>query len=114
MKRVKLPGGGSMPPPTFKNFITELASTALVCLGVLDSPITKTKIQDLERAKHLIDLLAMLEQKTKGNLEVLEADYLEAVLEDLREKYSHLAGETSNPADSDEPDEPDEPDIFGR
>lgn len=114
MKRVKLPGGGSMPPPTFKNLITELASTALVCLGVLDSPITKTKVRDLERAKHLIDLLAMLEQKTKGNLEMLEADYLEAVLEDLREKYSNVAGPAAAEDDADEPDEPDEPDTFGR
>lgn len=93
--RVRLPGGGSVPPPTFKNFVTELASTALVCLGVLDSPITKKKTLDLERAEHLVGLLAMLQAKTRGNLEPMEADYLDAVVDDLRAKL-----ELARPAES--------------
>lgn len=114
--RVKLPGGGSMPPPTFRNLITELASTALVCLGVLQSPISKQKIRDPERARHLIDMLAMLQRKTLGNLEPPESEYLEAVLEDLRAKYELLTGEAPTSAagssDPNESDEPDEPDLF--
>jgi Domain of unknown function (DUF1844) len=89
--RVKLPGGGEMPPPTFRNLITELASTALVCLGVLDSPISKSKVRDLERAEHVIELLAMLQRKTLGNLDEGEAEYLEVVIEDLREKHAALS-----------------------
>lgn len=119
--RVKLPGGGSMPPPTFRNLVTELASTALVCLGVLQSPITKQRMRDPERARHLIEMLAMLQRKTLGNLEPSESEYLDAVVEDLRAKYEGLTGESAGgvaggasdepdePVEPDEPDEPDEP-----
>ena len=85
-ERSKIPGsgGGTVPPPTFRNLVTELASTALVCLGVLNSPITKQKTADPERAKHLIDILAMLHRKTLGNLEPMEDDYLTAWSDKLR------------------------------
>ncbi len=110
--RPKIPGsgGGTVPPPTFRNLVTELASTALVCLGVITSPITRQKSADPERAKHLIDLLAMLHRKTLGNLEPMEDDYLNAVIEDLRAKYAGLTGTPLNSPD-DEPDEPDEPGL---
>lgn len=106
-----------MPPPTFRNLVTELASTALVCLGVLQSPITKQKMRDPERARHLIEMLAMLQRKTIGNLEPSESEYLDAVLEDLRAKHEALTGEvatSANDEDPDEPDEPDEPPFPGR
>jgi hypothetical protein len=99
--RVELPGGASVPPPTFKNLITELASTALVCLGVIASPITRQKALDLERAKHLIGLLDMLATKTTGNLRADENEYLEAVLEDLKIKYEQGAGVAFDDADDD-------------
>ena len=70
----------------------------------IDSPIAKQKVVDLARAKHLIGMLAMLRQKSHGNLEPMEADYLDAVIEDLVETYRVAA-----PDEPDEPDEPDDP-----
>lgn len=86
MAKINLPGDG-MPPVNFKNFVTELASSALVCLGFLDNPITKRKQVDLPRAGHVIGLLSMLEEKSRGNLTDEESAYLLTVLTDLLEKY---------------------------
>lgn len=80
----RIPAPGDVPPVTFKNFVTELASTALVCLGVIGSPVTGKKQVDLARAAHVVGLLALLADKTRGNLEDEEAEYLAAVLDDLR------------------------------
>ncbi|MFH0945418.1 MAG: DUF1844 domain-containing protein [Planctomycetota bacterium] len=86
MSKIHLPGDG-MPPVTFKNFVTELASSALVCLGYLENPITKAKQVDLPRAGHVIGLLEMLEEKSSGNLTEEESAYLQTVLTDLQVKY---------------------------
>ncbi len=94
-----------IPPATFRNFITELAATALVCLGFLNNPVTGKKDKDPERAKHVIDLLGILEEKTKGNLNESEADYLRAVVTDLRVKYLELGRPDPAPA-QDSPQEP--------
>lgn len=83
---VELPKPGDVPPVTFKNFVTELASTALVCLGYLENPVTGRKKVDAPRACHVIGLLAMLAEKTEGNLSADEEAYLLTVLGDLKEK----------------------------
>lgn len=85
MSTIRLPGDG-MPPVTFKNFVTELASSALVCLGYLENPVLKRKAADLPRARHVIGLLTMLEEKTRRNLSAEESDYLLTVIADLKEK----------------------------
>lgn len=85
---MRVPAPGELPPPTFKNFITELASTALVCLGFIESPVLKKRSIDADRASHIIDLLELLEIKTHGNLNEEEALYLATVLADLREKLA--------------------------
>ena len=90
MTKINLPGDG-MPPVTFKNFVTELASSALVCLGYLDNPISKSKQIDLPRAGHVIGLLAMLEEKTRENLTEEEAEYIRTVLNDLLQKQKAQA-----------------------
>ncbi|MBI4878647.1 MAG: DUF1844 domain-containing protein [Planctomycetes bacterium] len=89
----KLPGRDSLPPVTFKNFVTELASTALVCLGCLESPVLKRKNLDLPRAAHVIGLLDMLAEKTRGNLREDEDEYLQAVLSDLQVKLAEQSPE---------------------
>lgn len=83
---VRLPGPGDVPPVTFRNFVTELASTALVCLGEIRSPVTGQKTADLPRAEHVVGLLEMLALKTDGNLNEHEQEYLVAALTDLQEK----------------------------
>ncbi len=83
---VRLPGPGDVPPVTFRNFVTELASTALVCLGAIRSPVTGEKTVDLARAEHVVGLLEMLVLKTRGNLERDEEEYLVTALTDLQGK----------------------------
>jgi hypothetical protein len=73
------------PEPTpFLMLIGGLAGQAHVGLGLRADPITKKAAKDLPTARQAIDLLAMLEEKTKGNLSEEESHLLGAVLADLR------------------------------
>ena len=56
-------------------------------LGVLDDPTTGEKSKNLPLAKQTIDVLGMLEEKTKGNLSADEANMLKSILYDLRLLY---------------------------
>ena len=89
----RIPGRGEVPPATFKNFVTELASTALVCLGYLQSPVSGRKVVDLARGTHVVQLLSMLEVKTHGNLNDEEKEYLNTVVEDLEIKLKERTEE---------------------
>lgn len=77
-------------PPIQANFITlvaELAMQASLFMGEIPDPETNKPIEDLNRAKYLIDELGMLEEKTKGNLTPEESNALKNILYDLRMKY---------------------------
>ena len=71
----------------FHTFILSLGSSALLHLGELDQPGGEPIQPDLPLAKHTIDIIAMLEQKTKGNLTSPEAHLIESLLFDLRLRY---------------------------
>lgn len=71
----------------FSTHILSLASSAMVALGRVAGPDGKTQAVDLETARHLIDVVAMLEQKTKGNLDEAELRLLQSLLYDLRTAY---------------------------
>ena len=81
------------PRPTFNMLVTGIATDALVSLGLVDNPITGKKERDLRLAQHSIDLLQLLEEKTKGNLEDGEKRLLESVLYDLRMKFVSAVSE---------------------
>lgn len=72
---------------TFATLITELAMQATLFLGEIPDPETNEPIEDLNRAKYLIDELGVLEQKTAGNLTPDEERALKSVLYELRMKY---------------------------
>lgn len=78
---------GAMPEVTFSTFIISLASSALVGLGETPDPGTGKTRKDLGFARHNIDVLEMLRQKTSGRLENDEARLLESLLYELRIKY---------------------------
>ena len=81
-----------LPPPSFSLFIATFASQAMVAFGQTPNPIDgKTEVR-LELAKHAIDMLAILEEKTKGNLAADEGAMLEGVLHQLRLKYVEASG----------------------
>lgn len=68
----------------FNTFIAGLVAQALIHLGVIENPATKKAELDIEQAKYTIDILQILEEKTKGNLTPEEAEYLKNVLHELR------------------------------
>ncbi len=76
-----------MPEIDFSTFIISLNSSALVQLGILEEPGTGQKTKNLALAKQTIDVLVMLEEKTKGNLNRDEENILKSILYDLRMLY---------------------------
>ncbi len=82
-------------PAGFVNFIMSIASNAASSLGMMEHPVTHKREVDLELAKHWIDILGMLQQKTRGNLAAQEEKILEGLLADLRMQYVSLTGSAS-------------------
>ena len=81
-------------PAGFVNFIMSIASNAASSLGMMEHPVTHQREVDLQLGKHWIDVLGMIEQKTRGNLVAQEAKILEGLLADLRMQYVSLANST--------------------
>lgn len=81
----------SHDPISFSGFLLGLTTQALMFLGEIDPPPGQTRVTDLSAARQMIDLLAMLKEKTKGNLEEAEAAMLENALFDLRIRYVEIA-----------------------
>lgn len=76
------------PQVSFIAFIFSLASNAAVHFGDLPDPLTnETRPADLEAAAQLIEIIAMLEEKTRGNLSAEERQLLDQVLFELRMRY---------------------------
>jgi hypothetical protein len=78
---------GPLPEVTFSALIFSFSSSALVHLGEIPEPGTQTTRVDLPMAKQVIDTLGLLQQKTKGNLDSDEDQFLNSVLYDLRLRY---------------------------
>lgn len=77
----------ALDPVDFSTHVLSLASTALIALGKMPAPDGETQELDLETARHLIDVLGMLEVKTKGNLDEAEQKLLASLIYDLRVAY---------------------------
>ena len=76
------------PQVTFVAFIFSLASNAAVLFGDLPDPLSNERREpDLEAAGQLIDIIAMLEEKTRGNLTAEERQLLDQVLYELRMRF---------------------------
>ena len=71
-------------PATFEFLVHTLFTQALMALGRIPNPITKQSHVNMATARHFVDMLAMLEQKTAGNLSTDEARMLEEVQHQLR------------------------------
>ncbi|HUY27734.1 MAG TPA: DUF1844 domain-containing protein [Candidatus Binataceae bacterium] len=79
------------PEINFVTFLVGLSTEALAALGEMPDPATGKPSRDLRAARHLIDIIAMLSEKTRGNLDPNEQSLIEAILFDLRMKYVELA-----------------------
>ena len=78
-------------PVTFSTFVLGLSTQALLHLGEIPDPVSNTTQRDLGAAKHVIDILALLREKTRSNLEPDEEALLDSMLYDLRMRYVELA-----------------------
>jgi hypothetical protein len=85
----KTSGSEAPPRPSidFPSYILSYYTQGLVLLGEIPNPYTHKKEEDVDSARHTIEILSMLEQKTKGNLSNAEQQLLENVLYELRMKF---------------------------
>jgi len=73
---------------SFTAFVLSLASTAAIHFGDLPDPISGARAEpNLDGAAQMIEILALLDQKTRGNLTAEERQVLEQVLYELRLRY---------------------------
>jgi hypothetical protein len=75
----------------FSTFIYSLGTTALMSLGVIPNPVTSEMKEDIATAKQNIDILGLLQEKTKGNLSEEEEKTLAAILLETRTKYCEIS-----------------------
>jgi hypothetical protein len=85
------PHQGSGVPVTFSSFVISLGSSSLMLMGEQLDPDQPPLPANLPQAKEIIDLLSVLEDKTKGNLTTEEQAVLRDMLYALRMKYVSLA-----------------------
>ncbi len=76
-----------LPEINFSSFVFSLSTSALLHLGEVADPVTGKVEKDLPLAKQTIDILGMLQEKTRGNLNADEEKLLENILADLRWRY---------------------------
>jgi len=80
-----------LPPLEFSSVVILLYFPALVQLGLVEDPVTGEKRENLSLAKRNIDLLDLLKDRTKGNLEPEEQKFLDGVLDQLKLAYLKTA-----------------------
>ncbi|MFT5299565.1 MAG: hypothetical protein ACI814_000338 [Mariniblastus sp.] len=76
-----------LPPANFMVLMSTLATQAMGAMGLIPDPATGQPSVNLPMAKHFIDMLAMLQEKTKGNLDEEESGHLRDGLHQLRMIY---------------------------
>lgn len=83
------PSAGTRPQAliNFTTFLISLGTQTLAFLGEIPNPADGSTTSDLVAAKEMIDIIAMLQEKTKGNLDDAEANLINGFLYDLRLKY---------------------------
>jgi hypothetical protein len=84
-------GEARLAEMTFSTFVMGLTTQALMHLGEIADPVEQQVGRDLPAAKQMIDLLAILNDKTKGNLDAGEEQLLKSMLYDLRMRYVEAA-----------------------
>jgi hypothetical protein len=72
---------------SFSTLVLSIGSTAAIALGMAPNPQTGKEEKDAQLARFNIDLLIMLQKKTKGNLEADEVKFLDQMVADLQMTY---------------------------
>ncbi|NOX24818.1 MAG: DUF1844 domain-containing protein [Deltaproteobacteria bacterium] len=84
---VKKDGKCVMPDVTFTSFFMALNTSALYHLGEIADPATNVRHKDMMMAKHTIDTMSMLVDKTKNNLNAEESELAANSIYDLKMRY---------------------------
>lgn len=84
-------GTQQIPPASFQTLVTTLATQALFAMGGIPDPRTGQRMAHLTLARHHIDLLGVLEEKTRNNLTEEETGTLAQTLYELRSRYIQAA-----------------------
>lgn len=85
------PGGAQgVPQASIEVLINTLVTQALFYMGQIPDPRTQQRVQHLDLARHQIDMLTVLEEKTKGNLTEDEANMLSGAAYELRNRYIQI------------------------
>ena len=80
-----------LPPASFSVLVSSMVTQILFALGAIEEPQTKKRYIDLSLAKHHINMLSVLEEKTKGNLSPEEKKLLDRALYEVRMQYVQAA-----------------------
>lgn len=80
-------GANALPEIDFSTFVISLSTQALMHLGEIANPVSGKIEADISVAKQMIDILGMLKDKSRGNLNSNEDQLMEGILFDLRMKY---------------------------
>lgn len=84
-------GKCTMPQVTFSAFVMSLNTSVLFHMGDIADPATGKRVVDLDLARHGIDTLVLIQQKTKGNLSADEKEMLKNILYDLKMRFVQVA-----------------------
>jgi hypothetical protein len=89
--------GGRLPPASFPLLVSTLVAQVMTAMGKAPDPLAGHAVVRPDVAKHCIDTLAMLEEKTKGNLTSDESARLSEVLHQLRMLFVTIRGQQTPP-----------------
>lgn len=87
----------TLPDPNFSELVNLIAMQALAGLGMLSGPGGQRIAGDLQVAKHFVDMLQVLEDKTRNNLTPEEKRLLDQVLYEMRMRYVQAASGAAAP-----------------
>lgn len=82
---------GALPPANFETLLSSFVTQALFAMGAIPDPQTGKPALHLDLARYQIDMLGVLEEKTKGNLSDEETKMLAGTLYELRTRYVQVA-----------------------
>lgn len=105
---------GAEDPASFVNFLSTLATNAAAALGAMPHPATGKRTLDLDTGKYWLDIMAMLREKTNGNLHPQEGRLLDGILGDLRMQYVTLVRATEEKLKADAAKKFSAGDILGK
>lgn len=94
---------GPLPPASLEMLLTSLATEAMMHLGQIPHPATGEQTLDLQNARFSIDLIEMLEEKTKGNLSDHEQQVMSDLLHQLRMAFVAIQTQQAAPPTQQKP-----------